>query len=86
MKTKITIELDSTIYEDFDKEIEFVDTDVEQFKAQVGVAGELIIYRQVHHKLLTASSDFVVYKVYNAGVWVMYTTEDLPHYQQIDEK
>lgn len=64
MRNRTTIQLISD-------RLEYVDTDEEQYITQVGVAGELILYRvTTAHKLLASTTkDQLIMNVWATGIW-----------------
>ena len=53
----------------FDGEQEFIDSKEAEYLTQVGVAGELILYRITLHQMLSAKTKPEVWKVWAAGEW-----------------
>lgn len=48
---------------------EYTDSKEAEYLTQVGVAGELILYRITLHQMLSAKTKPEVYKVWAAGKW-----------------
>ena len=48
----------------------YTDNEDEQFTWQVGMAGELIIYYKTKHRVLSATTDEGIRRVYAAGQWL----------------
>lgn len=51
-----------------------------EYHTQVGMAGELILYRRTLHRMLSAKLDPVIWKVWAAGRW-----EYMEHDEVADE-
>ena len=48
-----------------------------EYLTQVGVAGELILYRVTLHQMLSAKTEPVIWKVWAAGQWMDMTHEEV---------
>ncbi len=48
-----------------------------EYHTQVGVAGELILYRVTLHQLLSAKMQPEVWQVWASGVWLSHTHDEI---------
>lgn len=67
MRIEITLPASGSLAQPIDF---YSDNEDEQYTWQVGMAGELIIYYKTKHRVLSATTDEGIRRVYAAGQWL----------------